>query len=528
MDVEPSTTLFPSVPYRRSFSVVSTHDNGALLLFGGCSRDKASLYNDLWQASSVGEWRYVLCARAPPRRYGHAAVWIPATSPLQALAGCMVVHGGTGANGKLLDDAWVFDPRAVTWRPLPVADVTTLPPARTYHTLTVCDAHGLLLFGGATEKNPRGTKHAWLWRDGSWHALHVHSADAQKRFKHVAWYWPAKEALCVYGGISGHGWMADVWMAPLQCVGRETIGWRLLRWTRDGVGKPVHDGRAITSENCVLVDPTALLVLGSTYAMLMRVSSHGVRVEARLDQLPEWWKGTSPGIQGVVWRDHRALFFNLFPKLTAPVMEVRMAQPNAPLVVEPLAVQVPAASAWTQPQPLCHRPPLAPVPVETLLLSMQSAKPSGLYWDQGRWCEWKGDSRTFVALPDYDWEGGFSTDPGEASSSDVAMASFATAASGASAPSLHLPSDDPEDEDEQREEMPLLVEVEAHRVTSVLKRAHALVLTWEKRGVKQRVRSERKFTKEDLEIFSVSDPGEPFDWRHFRSGERRRPGRCAN
>ncbi len=212
---------FASVPPRRSYSLDAGGDSGFAVLFGGCARDKTVIYGDTWigRAGSAGGapvWRYVVVphdARTPPARYGHASCVVPDDAPNKDLAGCLVIHGGRGQGGEMLADMWCFDPRNDKWTELvaPGSAPDTTPLARCYHTLTYCGASGLALYGGATDKSPRGTKHIWLWRNGNWTALRVDRTSAQKRFKHTCWYHPTKNLLFVYGGVCGHSWRADVW-----------------------------------------------------------------------------------------------------------------------------------------------------------------------------------------------------------------------------------------------------------------------------------------------------------------------------
>lgn len=212
-----------TVPPRRSYSLDAT-GSGLVVLMGGCARDKSVIYGDVWVgrvgASGAPVWRYVVPrdARTPPPRYGHASCAVPDDAPVKELAGCIVIHGGRGHNGELLADMWAFDPRRDIWTQLfapgPVSrDITSTspPPPRCYHSLTYCGAAGIVLYGGATDKSPRGTKHIWLWRGDGWSALNVDRASAQKRFKHTCWFHPAKNLLFVYGGVCGHSWRADVW-----------------------------------------------------------------------------------------------------------------------------------------------------------------------------------------------------------------------------------------------------------------------------------------------------------------------------
>jgi hypothetical protein len=69
---------------------------------------------------------------------------------------------------------------------------------RCYHTLTECGEHGILLFGGCTEKAPRGTKHMWLLRNHEWVQLSINNmTNTQKRYKHFSWYHAERDLFCV-------------------------------------------------------------------------------------------------------------------------------------------------------------------------------------------------------------------------------------------------------------------------------------------------------------------------------------------
>ncbi len=264
------------------------------------------------------------------------------------------------------------------------------------------------------------------------------------------------------------------------------LTWKLLKWSREATKSAAGAKgiRAIASESCVAVDCNTLVVLGSAHAMLVRLSFSAVRVAARCDTLPVWWKGSSPGIQGIPWGradEREVIFWNLYPKTVSNALAVHI---DAHVVT--VGALLPATTATAMAPlidanaALCHRPPLAPVPLASLAsdYSTGSGAPviDGVYLsDDGcRWVVWNGETRSFFALPVAasavplaSKTSGFST---QGEDDEVALMSYASVKEdddedgGASASGM-----DDDDANDGAEEMPLLVEVHEQRVRTTLK-----------------------------------------------------------
>lgn len=70
----------------------------------------------------------------------------------------LVVHGGVGMNGNVLDDTWVFDPAATTW-----TRVMMSGPGPRVQATFIAGASPPLLFGGASAPTPPLTHFDDVW-----------------------------------------------------------------------------------------------------------------------------------------------------------------------------------------------------------------------------------------------------------------------------------------------------------------------------------------------------------------------------
>lgn len=114
------------------YDKVGPGDNGMLVAFGGRLGD--TVQNGTWRATlleglPLRPWDiHKEDIKGPPARYGHSAVQFGGDCAGQD---SMIVFGGVGADGALLDDAWLLDTCALGgWRHL---ETSGRPPARSHH-----------------------------------------------------------------------------------------------------------------------------------------------------------------------------------------------------------------------------------------------------------------------------------------------------------------------------------------------------------------------------------------------------------
>jgi hypothetical protein len=145
----------------------------------------------------------------PSARFGAVMAYDPANQMI-------VLFGGLGARGVLLNDTWTYS--AGTWTRLS----TPAAPAPRVAATMVWDGadHYLLLFGGETnQSSPQGCSGSanvavycadtWTFAHGKWTLLHPPSSPPGRWFAAMA-YDPALDE-SVLGGGAGAGNLSDMW-----------------------------------------------------------------------------------------------------------------------------------------------------------------------------------------------------------------------------------------------------------------------------------------------------------------------------
>jgi hypothetical protein len=142
------------------------------------------IYDDLWRYDMEHHrWTYVQDRTGvwPKARYAHSSVFVPSSAP-GVFAGSLLVFGGRTMGGVLLNDFWAWNDAKETWRQvddvcgffvvLTVHEQFTSsiehPPAACYSSLTLIDNGRICLYGGQTDKAPRGSKIMWICEEGIW------------------------------------------------------------------------------------------------------------------------------------------------------------------------------------------------------------------------------------------------------------------------------------------------------------------------------------------------------------------------
>ncbi|XP_043238778.1 multiple epidermal growth factor-like domains protein 8 [Amphibalanus amphitrite] len=175
------------------------------VVFGGY--DLNSALDDLAEYDlSSGVWRRrtpeEVCGSPPrdfcwpPARFGHASAVLGTDQ--------LLIHGGQGADRRLLDDLWSYNVTSGAWRPLAARP---RPTARVHHTLTTGPEGALYLLAGAGAGD---TVHGDLWKltvDASgahWEIVSPRGGSelSLRLVGHSTLYHAASDSLLVYGGLA--------------------------------------------------------------------------------------------------------------------------------------------------------------------------------------------------------------------------------------------------------------------------------------------------------------------------------------
>ena len=118
------------LPPPRAYGALAT-SGGTALLFGGRAPD-GTILDDFWQFGSIDNLWYPTHVNGdsrPPARMGHSLVYNEGSHQL-------ILFGGYGADGNLLNDTWVFDFNTGTW----IEDISAFAPPAGAHHKAVYDA----------------------------------------------------------------------------------------------------------------------------------------------------------------------------------------------------------------------------------------------------------------------------------------------------------------------------------------------------------------------------------------------------
>ena len=140
------TNLKPSGPQpsaRFGQAMVYVSDTGKTIMFGGAIDEKNPL-NDMWMYDrGKNTWTELKPpGNLPPGRRSMAAAYHPGENKI-------VIFGGLGADGDVLDDTWAYDVSQNTWTPSAAVTLSSPPSARYGAKMAYDPESGrLLLFGG--------------------------------------------------------------------------------------------------------------------------------------------------------------------------------------------------------------------------------------------------------------------------------------------------------------------------------------------------------------------------------------------
>ncbi len=143
-------------------------------------------------------WTKVSPATSPPARFGGVEAY-------DAARQVVVLFGGAGVTGQLLNDTWVWD--GSNWQQRHPA---TSPPARIYHYMAYDSTHRyVLLFGGTTTTaasfGGTGTtatyfSDTWTWDGTTWAEQHPTTSPAQRASYGGISDDPLNGGVLLYGG----------------------------------------------------------------------------------------------------------------------------------------------------------------------------------------------------------------------------------------------------------------------------------------------------------------------------------------
>jgi hypothetical protein len=171
-------------------------------LVGG--RGTSGVLADAWEYDlGADTWRRLEAAGPqPPARTDHVAGWIDGLG--------LVVVGGTGADGRPLDDVWRLDPETGRWEAVDVDGAR--PPARRGACASVDGAGGLWLSHGS-EAPRRGFADTWRLDPAAraWTRLPDDLAGPSERHEPACWWTPGERLVLAGGRTGGEVPLDDVW-----------------------------------------------------------------------------------------------------------------------------------------------------------------------------------------------------------------------------------------------------------------------------------------------------------------------------
>lgn len=198
--------------------------DGYVVLFGGSKPSGAEL-GDTWTYHN-GTWANLTAtlSASPAPRSGAGMSWDPSSTKL-------VLFGGVGSSGSLLNDTWVFS--GGSWKNL-TSTLLRSPPPTYAPSLTTDSADGaVLLFGGAWTNGAFGQ--TWEWRGSGWTNLtgSLTAAPAARLWAASADD-PWDGGVLVFGGYDDNAtYFSDTWLFHSGT------------WTNLTPGLPVSPGRMI-------------------------------------------------------------------------------------------------------------------------------------------------------------------------------------------------------------------------------------------------------------------------------------------
>jgi hypothetical protein len=187
-------------PHSGSAFVLNT-TNEIALFFGGYVLD-TGLVDELWLTDGVG-WVQFKPEHSPAARSGAQMAYDEARKEA-------ILFGGVNADQQLLGDTWTFN--GVDWVE---QHPQTSPPARTQASMSYDPVQGVtVLFGGLADTGGmywEALGDTWIWDGKEWEQVFP-LVSPQPRFIANMVYDRANEALLLFSGAVGGGFLVDTWL----------------------------------------------------------------------------------------------------------------------------------------------------------------------------------------------------------------------------------------------------------------------------------------------------------------------------
>ena len=192
----------PSARFGHAMAYEAAGDR--VILFGGY--DGSGVFDDTWAYDLTADaWtRLVPGGSPPPPRYGHAMVYDPAI-------GRVILFGGLGGDGRVVNDIWAYDPAANAWTELhPGGDP---PPARYGHAMACEPASGRLIIHDGCDASGAIFDDIWAYdpATNAWIELEPRGEAPPARDWHSMVFDSASSSVIMFGGWSGSTVLKDLW-----------------------------------------------------------------------------------------------------------------------------------------------------------------------------------------------------------------------------------------------------------------------------------------------------------------------------
>jgi Galactose oxidase, central domain len=167
-------------------------------------------YRDTWIWDGT-DWAQRNPAQAPPERAAHAMAFDGARKQV-------VLFGGFGRDGKLLNDTWVWD--GSNWKKMNPANI---PPARSWPAIAYDPDHQrIVMFGGQVDPDAASPRRhpiddTWTWDGNNWTKMETTGDLPEPRFEAAMDYDSSQKRLLLISGYvqdsTGIGTTAnDTWI----------------------------------------------------------------------------------------------------------------------------------------------------------------------------------------------------------------------------------------------------------------------------------------------------------------------------
>jgi hypothetical protein len=213
-------------PLRSDFTGVFDVLTQSMYVFSGdpgqpqqCGASGNALLTDMWRYSVRCQyWIQVPMAMSPPPRTGAASVH----EGFPANRNRMIMFGGRGADGQLLNDVWAYDFLAQAWTQL--TTMGTPPSPRENATIGFNATYDqIFLFGGNTSADasqPQLVNDVWMLDidndKNQWTLMPISGGGLQQpapRQRHVAIFNPPQQAFYVgFGETQSGTYLKDIWV----------------------------------------------------------------------------------------------------------------------------------------------------------------------------------------------------------------------------------------------------------------------------------------------------------------------------